>query len=282
MIEPTTGLPTVALMGIRYHNVSQTETLDIMETWIATGGAHQICTPNVDHPVRAATDPEFSMVMARANLVVADGMGVVYASRFLGTPLKQNVGGRLLLDGFAARAQTKGYRLFLLGGRGTDAVERAAACLEARYPGLVVTGTYAPPFMPELDEPETRRMLAAIYAARPDALFVGLGTPKQEKWIARNLPRLEVPVSIGVGASVDMLAGDVRVPPPWMTEVGLEWLFKTWQEPRRFWRRYLIDDPVFFWWVLRTRVSRRSRLAGPIRARQKPPHRRSGPGPPSS
>jgi N-acetylglucosaminyldiphosphoundecaprenol N-acetyl-beta-D-mannosaminyltransferase len=244
----------IPVAGVRFHRVSRREVLDLMEVFIAHGASRMICTPNADHVVRARREPEFKQILERADLVVADGMAVIYAARFLGTPLQDNVGGRLLLDAFAARAAARGYRLFLLGGRDARAAEAAADSLRARHRGLLVAGTYSPPFVPEFDEAETCRIMQAIHRAAPDALFVGVGTPKQEKWIARNLDRLEVPVSVGVGAALDMLAGRVRVPPRWMTEVGLEWLCKLLQEPQRFWRRYLVDDPMFFWWVLRQRL----------------------------
>ena len=245
----------VEIHGVRFDNVTRTETLAWMESMISIGGAHMICTPNADHVVRAQRDSEFRGIINQADLVVPDGMGVIYASRILGTPLKQNVGGRLLLPGMAERSATKGYRLFLLGGSDRAIAAAAARQLTTMYPGARIVGLYSPPFMPEFNEVETAHMLDAIHGAQPDVLFVCLGAPKQEKWIARNLHRLNVPVSIGVGAALDILAGVVRRPPGWMTSIGMEWLYRMAQDPRRLGRRYLIDDPIFLWWVLKQRLA---------------------------
>ena len=180
------------------------------------------------------------------------------------TPLLENVAGRLLVESLAMRGAVAGRRVFLLGGRDPDVARRAAARLAAEHPGLAVVGWYAPPFAAEFDAAESERMLAAVNRARPEVLLVCLGTPKQEKWIARNLQRLEVPVSIGVGATIDFLAGRIAEPPRWMTRVGLEWLYKLAHEPRRLWRRYLLRGSVFAWLVVR------QWLGGPIRLTQSP------------
>jgi N-acetylglucosaminyldiphosphoundecaprenol N-acetyl-beta-D-mannosaminyltransferase len=252
-IEETASMPpridTVTILGVPYDNLSRQETLDRIEVFIRSGARHMICTPNADHLLRARKDTEFRAILNRADLVVSDGMGVIYASRLLGTPLKENVGGRLLLSEFAARAVLRRYRLFLLGGRDSHMAQEAADRLRAQDQGVLVCGSYAPPFAAEFDEAETQRMLNTVEAARPDILFVCLGTPKQEKWIACNLGRLNVPVSIGVGAALDMLTGRVREPPRWATDCGLEWLAKLIQEPGRFWRRYLLGIPVFIWLI---------------------------------
>ena len=245
--------PRVDILGIQIHNVTRAETLTLMERMIEAGEAHMICTPNADHVVRAQRDSEFREIIERADLVVADGMAIVYAARILGTPFKENVGGRLLLPAFAQRSAVKGYRLFLLGGSTEDVAKQAVVRLRMDYPGVNIVGTYTPPYMPEFDEGETGRMLRAVNQAKPDVLFVCLGTPKQEKWIARNLKRIEAPVSLGIGAALDVLAGKIRQPPAWMTKIGLEWLFRLVQEPKRLARRYLWDDPRFLWLVLQQR-----------------------------
>jgi len=244
----------VDILGVQYDNLLRSEVLDCIEVWISQKQAHQICTPNVAHLLLARKDPEFQSILERADLVVADGMGVVCAGRFLGTPLKENVGGRLLLPEFAARAVQKGYRIFLLGGKNCDVTQKASACLCADYPGLCIAGTYTPPFMHEFDDVENQRMVDVVNQSKSDVLFVCLGTPKQEKWIARNLQKLNVPVSIGVGAALDMIAGEVYEPPRWISGIGFEWLVKLIQEPKRLWRRYLVGVPLFLGLVLLQRL----------------------------
>lgn len=247
--------PCINIAGVEFHNVTRAETIAAIEQMISARKVHLICTPNVDHVVRARTDVEFRHIIANADLVVPDGMGVIYAARILGTPLKQNVGGRLLLPAMADLSALKGYRIFLLGGSNASIAATAAKRLATTYSGTQIVGIYSPPFMPEFDEAETTRMLNAIHSVQPDLLFVCLGTPKQEKWIARNLHRLHVPVSIGIGAALDILAGAVHQPPEWITNIGIEWLYRMVQDPRRLGRRYLIDDPVFIWWILKQRLT---------------------------
>jgi N-acetylglucosaminyldiphosphoundecaprenol N-acetyl-beta-D-mannosaminyltransferase len=244
----------VNILGICYDNLTRLEVLDRMEIYIQEGGTHMICTPNADHVVRSQTNVEFREIIQRSDLVVSDGMAVVYASRLLGTPLKENVGGRLLLPLMAQRSAEKGYRLFLLGGSSEQVARSAVERLCKDYPGTNIAGTYTPPFMDEFSVEENDCMLSAVHRAKPDVLFVCLGTPKQEKWIARNLKNIQAPVVVGVGVAMDMLAGKVRQPPRWMSDIGFEWLYRLIQEPRRLAKRYLMDDPIFFWWLLRHRM----------------------------
>jgi N-acetylglucosaminyldiphosphoundecaprenol N-acetyl-beta-D-mannosaminyltransferase len=260
-MESSDSTERVDLLGVPYDNLSRAETLDLMEEFIAGGRTRMICTPNADHIMQVRHDLEFRRVLMSADLNVADGMAVVYASRLLGTPLKQNVGGRLLLEEFATRSAREGYRMFLLGGRDVASAEGAANRLCEKNAGLTSVGFYSPPFMPEFNKRETDRMITEVQRANADILFVALGTPKQEKWIATNLKRLNVPVAIGVGAAVDMLAGQIRQPSAWITNVGLEWLFRLAQEPRRLWRRYLIRDMKFVALVIRELSRGRKRRA---------------------
>jgi N-acetylglucosaminyldiphosphoundecaprenol N-acetyl-beta-D-mannosaminyltransferase len=240
----------INILGIGFNDLTRVETLDWIEATIRERAVTYICTPNADHLLLSRNDPEFKSLLNKANLVVSDGMGVVYASRILGTPFKENVGGRLLLPDFAAIAAKHGYRIFLLGGRTKEQAQKAAKRLCESYPDLIMPSTYTPPFMEQFDDEETRRILDAIHYAHPDILFVCLGTPKQEKWIVSNIDQLEVPVSIGIGAALDILSEQVIEPPRWMSNIGLEWLFKLVQEPKRLWKRYLLHDPLFIWLVL--------------------------------
>jgi N-acetylglucosaminyldiphosphoundecaprenol N-acetyl-beta-D-mannosaminyltransferase len=256
----------ITICGVTFDNLSRPETIAMMESFIREGGPHMICTPNADHIIKVRQDPEFRRIIENADLVVSDGLAVVYASRLLGTPFKEWVGGRHLLPAMAELSAKKGYRLFLLGGSSPHVAATAVARLQERYPGIKIAGFYSPPHMPEFDEPETSRMLHKINQSRPDVLFVCLGTPKQEKWIARNLKRLEAPVAVGVGVALDMLAGEVRQPPAWMTRSGLEWLWRTLQDPIRLGKRYVIDDSLFIGLVLQQKL--RKIGTNPIRPQQ--------------
>jgi N-acetylglucosaminyldiphosphoundecaprenol N-acetyl-beta-D-mannosaminyltransferase len=244
----------VNILGISYDNLTRLEVLDRIESFIEEGGVHMICTPNADHVVRVQANMEFLEIIKSSDLVVSDGMAVVYASNLLRTPIKENVGGRLLLPALAQRSAEKGYRLFLLGGSTEEVARLAAVRLQKDYPGVNIVGTYTPPFMNDFTKEENDRMLTSVNRAKPDVLFVCLGTPKQEKWIAHNLINLQVHVALGIGAAMDMIAGKVRQPPRWVSEIGFEWLYRLIQEPRRLAKRYLVDDPIFFWWVIRQRI----------------------------
>jgi N-acetylglucosaminyldiphosphoundecaprenol N-acetyl-beta-D-mannosaminyltransferase len=206
--------------------------------------------------VRARRDGGFRNILERADLVVADGMAVMYAAHLLGTPLKQNIVGRYLLPLLAACSAAKGYRLFVVGGSSADVASQAVERLRGRHPGVAIVGWYTPPFVRHLeeDEAEVTRIVEAVNAADADVLFVCLGTPKQEKLIANVLHRLNVKVAVGIGAALEILSGRIHEPPRWATAVGVEWVFRLLQEPRRLARRYLWDDPRLFFWVLKQRM----------------------------
>jgi N-acetylglucosaminyldiphosphoundecaprenol N-acetyl-beta-D-mannosaminyltransferase len=215
-----------------------------------------VVTPNVDHVVKLQDDPEFRAVYAGADLVLCDGAPLLWAARLLGKPLRAKVSGSDLFVAFAPLAARHGWRPFLLGGR-PGAAARAAELLAARHPGFTVAGTYAPPFGFDRDPAEDARAVEAVRAAQPDVLFVGLGAPRQEKWIHRHLPALGVPVSIGVGVSFEFVSGDVRRAPRWMQRAGLEWTWRLAMEPRKLWRRYLVEDTRFLRLVARELRGRR-------------------------
>ncbi len=236
--------PRVTLGRARIDDVTMDEAIARIEALIARRRPGYVVTPNVDHLVKLQDDAEFREVYARAALVLADGMPLLWASRLLGTPLQAKVSGSDLFVSFAAVAARRGHRLFFMGGR-EGAAARAAEVLRARHPGLIVCGVDSPPVGFDRDLEASRRLVARIRAARPDVLFVGLGAPKQEKWIHRWHLEAQVPVSIGVGVSFEFVAGMVRRAPAWMQRSGLEWAWRLLMEPRRLWRRYLIEDTRF-------------------------------------
>lgn len=215
-----------------------------------------VVTPNAQHVALLRDSEEFRRIYRSAWLSVADGMSLVWASRLLGTPLPAKVSGIDLFEAVCAAAPGAGARVFLLGGR-PGAAERAARILEARHPGLAFAGTYCPPLGFEHDPEESRRAVQAVRDAAPDILFVALGAPKQEFWMYENREHLGVPVSLGVGAAFDFVAGMLRRAPRWMQEWGLEWVFRALMEPRRLGKRYVVTNPRFVWLVLKQYVRRR-------------------------
>jgi len=198
------------------------------EALLRRGRPSMVVTTNPELVMHAQRDPELARALARAELVVPDGIGVVWAARVLGHPVPQRVPGVDLAEALLARAAAAGYRVYLLGAaRGV--AETAAQRLAARFPGLVVAGTHHGYFRPE-EEPA---VLAAVRQAAPHILLVALGAPRQELWIARHKSAWDVPLALGVGGSLDVFAGRVRRAPRWVQAVGLEWLYRLVRQPSR-------------------------------------------------
>jgi len=219
-------------------NVTQEEALSRIDSFIETGRPHQVVTVNPEFVVSAQRDDSFKAILNQASLALPDGVGLLWASRYLGTPLKERVTGVDTLQGMAARAAAKGYSLYLLGGEPGVAAE-AAANLRVMFPGLRIAGTCTGSPREEDEEP----IIEDIKEARPDMLFVAFGAPNQEKWIARNLERLEVPVAMGVGGALDFISGRTKRAPLLFRRLGLEWLYRLYHQPWR-WRR-MLSLPLF-------------------------------------
>jgi N-acetylglucosaminyldiphosphoundecaprenol N-acetyl-beta-D-mannosaminyltransferase len=227
----------VGILGIPINDLSLDDTIAAIDGLIDEGGFHQIATANLDFLTKAIKDEELREVLCRCDLVVADGMPLVWASQMMGFPLRQRVTGADLLPRLAELSQRKQRKIFLLGG--TEERSRAGVnALEAMYPGCQIVGRYSPP-LGTLDELDHAYILEMIERAAPDVLLVAFGNPKQEKWLSMHRHRLNVPVCIGIGASLDFLSGDLSRAPMWMQQSGLEWFFRFVVEPRRLAARYL-------------------------------------------
>jgi N-acetylglucosaminyldiphosphoundecaprenol N-acetyl-beta-D-mannosaminyltransferase len=188
-------------------------------------------------------------------LVLVDGTPMMWAARFLGTPLPGRVSGSDFVPAFCPIAAKAGHRIFLLGAA-PGIAESAKSWLQRKATGLRIVGTYAPPFGFERDKRESDRVISVVTRTQPDVLFTAFGSPKQEKWLFRHYHDMNVPVSMGVGSTFDYLAGRLKRAPMWMQRAGLEWSYRLAQEPRRLWRRYLLDDPPFIFHILRQRLQR--------------------------
>ena len=232
------SLPT-ALLGIPFDNLTIAEALGRIDDMVASGHPHYVVTANVDFCVQSFEDVELRRILVEAHLTLCDGTPLLWASRLFGNPLPERVAGADLVPMLINRASEKGYRIFFLGGA-PQVTQQAVQRLERLYPQVVIAGHYSPPFQPLVDLNHDE-IVERIRAARPDLLFVSFGCPKAEKWMAMHYRRLGVPVSIGVGATIDFLAGNVRRAPNWMQRAGLEWLFRMAQEPQRLCRRYARD-----------------------------------------
>lgn len=241
------GVEALRILGIPIHRVTTAQTLALMEQYVAEGTPHQVVTLNPEFVMEAQHNAHFRLVIDEAHLVLADGHGLLWAARVLGDRLPERVTGSDTVPLIADMAARHGYRLFLLGAA-PGVAEQAAQVLQRRYPGLVIAGTYAGSPAPE----EEKAIVARIRAARPHFLFVAYGAPRQDIWIHRNLARLGVPVCMGVGGTLDFVAGVVPRAPLWMRQHGLEWLYRLIRQPWR-WRRMLVL-PHFVLRILRLRL----------------------------
>ena len=229
-----------------------------------TGATHQVATVNVDFLVQARRDPEVLRILSRTDLSVPDGMPVVWGSRLLGTPLRQRTSGADLVPALAARAAIDDLRLCFFGASGGVA-QRAADVLVARYPDMTLSAVDAPTVAVDgtMDPAVADAVIERIAQHAPDILCVALGNPKQELWIDRYQARLGVPVCIGIGGTLDFLAGVTRRAPPWMRRLGLEWLHRAAHDPRRLALRYLTDFAVLVPGVASQLVRGRRRVRTP-------------------
>jgi len=217
--------------------------LSIIEGWIARKEPHYVCVSGMHGVMECQQDEELRRIHNAAGLVSTDGMPLVWLCRLKGQRSAERVYGPDLMLALCSRSQAKAYRHFLYGAS-PEVLEALAARLKARYPSLKVVGSYAPPYR-QLDPLEDAQIVDLIKQANPDVVWVGLSTPKQERWMAEHVERLGVPALIGVGAAFDFHSGRKRQAPRWMQRSGLEWLFRLLSEPRRLWRRYLLNIPLF-------------------------------------
>jgi N-acetylglucosaminyldiphosphoundecaprenol N-acetyl-beta-D-mannosaminyltransferase len=224
----------------------------IIDYALAGGPPAYVITPNAQHVVLLDEDMRLRKIYRGADLVVADGISLVLASRMFGHHIRERVAGVDLFQRLCSLAAERGLRVFLLGGR-PGAAERAAAALQGRWPKLQIDN-YCPPMGFEESPEETKRVADAVLAFQPHLLFVGFGAPKQERWIFEQGLRLGAVVSIGVGGSFEMVSGIVQRAPLWVQHIGCEWLYRLCMEPRRMWRRYLIGNARFCTIVLQQSV----------------------------
>ena len=245
MIAPSIGLaapPRVDILGVAVNAATMEETLATIEGWIVRGEPHYVCVTGMHGVMECQQDEELRRIHNAAGLVTTDGMPLVWYCRLKGQRRAERVYGPDLMLALCARSVARGYRHFLYGA--TPAVlEALAVRLAERFPGIRIVGSFSPPFRP-LSADEDAAIGSRIRDARPDLVWVGLSTPKQERWVASHVDRLGA-VLLGVGAAFDFHAGTKRQAPRWMQRAGLEWLFRLLSEPRRLYRRYLVNIPLF-------------------------------------
>jgi N-acetylglucosaminyldiphosphoundecaprenol N-acetyl-beta-D-mannosaminyltransferase len=260
----------VVISGVPIDILDRIESLDRIEQLVldgrSSGKNHQIATVNADFITNAQKDPQQLGVLRNASLTMADGMPVVWGARLLGAHLKERVAGVDIVIGLAERAAQKDYSLYLLGGA-EGVAGQAALVLQNKFPGLRIVGISSP-VIGSVDQTDPQ-ILDEINQTKPDILLVALGNPKQELWIYRFREKLQVPVMIGVGGTLDFISGFKKRAPKWMQKSGLEWSYRLLQEPSRLWRRYRSNFTIFVprlikqWWMIE--IIQRRKYWGEIR-----------------
>lgn len=236
----------IRLLGLPLDPVTMEETVAIVEGMVAKGGVHQHVVLNASKVVQAQSDAALRDAIESCDLINADGMSVVWAGRLLGEPVPERVAGIDLMERLLARAAERGWTVYLLGAR-QEVVERVARIEQERHPGLLIAG-YRNGYWPAQEEDA---VVSEVAAARPTLLFVAMPSPKKEQFLARHRAVLQVPFVMGVGGSFDVVAGVTARAPLWMQQLGLEWLYRLGQEPRRMARRYAVGNTQFVMLLLR-------------------------------
>jgi N-acetylglucosaminyldiphosphoundecaprenol N-acetyl-beta-D-mannosaminyltransferase len=232
------------ILGIPLAMTDYAEAMDVMDSMIETGERGYVCAVAVHAVMVAQGDPEMRAAITGSTLTVPDGMPLVWAANMLGEGLENRVYGPELMRRYTRRCAERGHRVWLYGGRDQGSLAQLALNMRRENPGIRIVGGYSPPFR-ELTPEEEDSVVEQINEARPDVIWIGTGVPRQEKWMARMRPRVDVPVMCAVGAAFDFHAGRISQAPSWMQERGLEWTYRIAQEPRRLLPRYLYYNPRF-------------------------------------
>ena len=256
--HPTSDPPRVDVLGVGISAIRMADALAHIEAWIAVSERRYVCVVPAHSVMDCRDDPELRALVNAAGLVTPDGMSLVWLLRRRGYRDTERVYGPDLLLETCGRSVAAGWRHYFLGGAEGVAAELAAR-LQRRFPGLAVAGTLSPPFR-GLSAEEDAALCKSVNEAHPDIVWVGLGSPKQERWMAAHRAALTAPVLVGVGAAFDFLSGRQRQAPRWIQHSGLEWLYRLASEPRRLWPRYA-RYPRFVVLALRQAVAARRRQA---------------------
>lgn len=233
------------ILGVPVSALTRASAVETIDRWIQNREAQYVCVTGVHGVMESQRDEDLRRIHTRAGMVTPDGMPLVWIAHARRLHWVERVYGPDLMLDCCRAGITRGYRHFFYGG-GEGIAERLADRLRTRFPGLIVAGTCTPPFRP-LSDAEREAVEARINDARADIVWVGLSTPKQERWMAAHRPRLTAPVLVGVGAAFDFHAGVKPQAPRWMQRSGLEWSFRLATEPRRLWKRYAINNSTFLW-----------------------------------
>jgi N-acetylglucosaminyldiphosphoundecaprenol N-acetyl-beta-D-mannosaminyltransferase len=244
---PEPAIARVNVLGVGVSAIDVERAVSAIGDWIDARAPHYVCVSGVHGVMESQRDAALLAIHNRAGLVTPDGMPLVWLGRLVGYRDMTRVYGPDLLLACCAKSEERGWRHFFYGG-GEGVAQLLVERLRARFPAMQVAGTYTPPFRALTDDEEST-VARLIEESRADIVWVGLSTPKQERWMAAHVGRLAAPVLIGVGAAFDFHAGLKRQAPRFVQQAGMEWAFRLATEPRRLWRRYLYNNPRFLWLV---------------------------------
>ena len=230
----------IDFLNIKLDNLTMDETIQRIDDLIHECNPSYVVTPNLDHIVTLEKDVEFKELYDNANLIVADGKPLIWISKFLKNPIKEKISGSDLFPKICELAVQRKYTIFIIGAA-EGIADKAARNLEKKYPGIKFIGTYSPSYEFEQNQNELKKMKNLVLEAKPDILAIALGSPKGEKFIYKHLLEYNVPLSISIGATIDFEAGNIKRAPKWMSNMGLEWLFRITQDPKRLIKRYWKD-----------------------------------------
>jgi exopolysaccharide biosynthesis WecB/TagA/CpsF family protein len=247
------------VLGCPIDRLSLAATVAACDDLIQRRACAQQVSINVAKLVDLRRDNRLRAFVDDCTLVNADGQGVVWAARILGDPIPERVAGIDLMHELLALAEARGYRVFILGAR-EEVLDRAITTIQNRHPDLNLVGYHHGHFADD----ETDAVASVVAKARPDILFVAMSSPRKEYWLSTNARALEIPFAMGVGGSIDIVAGHTRRAPHWMQRAGLEWVFRLLQEPKRMWRRYLVTNTRFAALIVTELVRRRLAPSAPI------------------
>ncbi|NJM22009.1 MAG: WecB/TagA/CpsF family glycosyltransferase [Richelia sp. RM2_1_2] len=239
----------VKILNLEIDNWSRKELLDNLKSGV-------IFTPNVDHLIKLQRDPEFFRAYSLGDYKICDSQIIMYASKFLGTPIKEKISGSDLFPAFCNyHKNNEEIKIFLLGAA-QGVAYRAQKKINHKIGRMIVVNTYSPPFGFEQNEAECQKIVDIINNSDATVLVIGLGAPKQEKWLYKYKDKLNsIKIFMALGATIDFEAGNVKRAPKWMSEIGLEWLFRLLCEPKRLWKRYLFDDIPFLFLILKQKLN---------------------------
>jgi len=245
----------VNILGVKVSNIANNDLLDTLAQCIHEKKKVQVCITPVNSVLAAIKDPEVLNIYNNAEIVLCDGMPIKWASSFLNTPIQERITGLDLLPDLVELCAKNNFSVFLLGAS-PGVGDKLKQTIYQRYPNCKVVGVYLPPFMKVFSGEENDKMIAAVNEAAPDVLLVSLTAPKQDIWIAQNKNLLNASVQVGIGGAFEVMAGLAKRAPKWVQSAGLEWLFRFIQEPKRLFRRYFIEAPLFIPLIIKQKFKR--------------------------